>query len=389
MRIAFVSDVDPYDRAAFSGSTYQILQIVLATGASVEVVGPVMKKWRFQAVRLASIPARLTGRGVAWPKSPFLLRSCAQEVDAAVRRINPDVVFSPGSNAIAYSNFLKPTVFWSDAPFGAMMDYYPWAQFQRLTEASRRYGLEADTRALRYSAAGIFRSNWARDSAIKTHHADPDRVHVLPLPGNLFRRWTKPEVQQAVAERLKSPWKIFFSGVDWQRKGGDRAVAILNELVRLGQPCEFHTVGAIPPERATKAAQFPVHSLSRQSLNNPAARELMAKLLFDSTFLLVPTAAEALGLVFCEALSAGVPSIGTATGGVPDAISDGKTGLLIDPNEPPGVTAKRMLAMGQPEVYGAATEASWEKWHAQFAMEVILGQLTGILERARDSGPKA
>ena len=40
--------------------------------------------------------------------------------------------------------------------------------------------------------------------------------------------------QNVVPGRLKSPWKIFFSGVDWKRKGGDRCVAILNELVKLG-----------------------------------------------------------------------------------------------------------------------------------------------------------
>ena len=184
MRIAFVSDVDPYDRAAFSGSTYQILQIVLATGATVEVVGPVMEKWRLNATRLSSIPHRMTGHGVAWPKHPFLLRSCAEAVDEVARRVRPDLIFSPGSNAIAYTNFLRPTIFWSDAPFGAMMDYYPWPQFQNLTDVSRKYGLEADTRALRYSAASIFRSNWARDIAIKKHKADPARVHVVPLPGN-------------------------------------------------------------------------------------------------------------------------------------------------------------------------------------------------------------
>ena len=121
MRIAFVSQHDPYDRAGFSGSTYQILQIILATGATVEVVGPVMKQWRFQAARLASIPLRLTGHGMAWPKHPFLLNGYAREVDAAVKRIKPDVVFSPGSNVICQSKFLKPTVFWSDAPFGAMV----------------------------------------------------------------------------------------------------------------------------------------------------------------------------------------------------------------------------------------------------------------------------
>ena len=389
MRIAFVSDVDPYDRAAFSGSTYQILQIILATGATVEVVGPVVEEWRFNAMRLSSIPYRLAGRGVAWPKHPFILRSCAQAVDEAARRIKPDVIFSPGSNAIAYSNFLKPTIFWSDAPFGAMMDYYPWPQFQRLTETSRRYGLEADTRALRYSTAAIFRSNWARDFALQTHRADPSRVHVVALPGNLFRRWTFPEIQQEVPGRLKSPWKIFFSGVDWQRKGGDRAVAIINELVALGQPCEFYVAGVVAPAHSIATAQFPIHSLGRLDLNDPAKRELLGNILQQSTFLLVPSTAEALGLVYCEALGAGVPSLGTATGGVPDAIIDGKTGFLIDQNEPAAVTAKRMLAAGQPGPYAAMAEASWHQWNSRFAMKAVLGKLTQILEKADATGRSA
>jgi len=382
MRIAFVSDVDPYDRAAFSGSTYQILQIVLATGAAVEVVGPVMEKWRLNTMRLSSIPYRMMGHGVAWPKHPLLLRSCAREVDAAARRIKPDLIFSPGSNAIAYSNFLRPTIFWSDAPFGAMMDYYPWPQFQKLTDVSRRYGLEADTRALRYSTAAIFRSNWARDTAIKTHRADPERVHVLPLPGNLFRRWSLAEIQKAAPGRLKSPWKIFFSGVDWERKGGDRAVAILNELVKLGQPCEFYVAGLTPPRRAMETAQFPIIVMGRLSLNNPANREMLGNILQESAFLLVPSTAEALGLVYCEALGAGVPSLATATGGVPDAVQDGITGLLIDPGEPPTVTAKRMLEAGNPDRYLAMTRNCWQQWNLRFAMQAVLAKLSTILEKA-------
>jgi len=385
MHIAFVSQHDPYDRASFSGSTYQILQIVLATGATVEVVGPVMKKWRFHAARIASIPYRLTGHGMAWPKHPFLLHSYATEVDTAVERIKPDVVFSPGSNVIAYSKFLKPTVFWSDAPFGAMMDYYPWAQYQNLTETSRRQGLESDTRALRYSFAAIFRSSWARDCAIKIHQADPARVHVLPLPGNLFRRWTLSEIQQAAPDRLKSPWKIFFSGVDWKRKGGDRTVAILNELVRLGQPCELNVFGVNAPQHAMTAAEFPIHSHGRLNLNQQASRDLMAKKLVESTFLLVPSTAEALALVFCEALSAGVPSLGTDTGGMADAITEGKTGLLIGADESPRVTAQRMLEAGKPETYFKMTEACWNQWHSRFAVEPVLARLTEILEQAANS----
>jgi glycosyltransferase involved in cell wall biosynthesis len=331
MRIAFVSDVDPYDRAAFSGSTYQILQIILATGAKVEVVGPVMDKWRFKAIRLSTLPYRMMGQGVAWPKHPFLIQPCANEVDAAARRIKPDVIFSPGSNAIAYSNFLKPTIFWSDAPFAAMVDYYPWPQFQNLTPESRRYGMAADTRAVRYSAAAIYRSSWGRDVAIRDHQGDPARVHVLALPGNLFRRWSLEEIEHLVPARLNSPWKIFFSNVD--------------------------------------------------------NRAILCNLLQESTFFVVPSTAEALGLVFCEALSAGVPAVGRATGGVPDAVMDGRTGFLVQPGEEPAVTAKRMFAAGRdPKVYTALATTSWMEWNARFANSAVIAKLTKILERADAAG---
>jgi glycosyltransferase involved in cell wall biosynthesis len=387
MRIAFVSDVDPYDRAAFSGSTYQILQIVLATGAKVEVVGPLMDRWRFNAIRLSTLPYRMMGQGVAWPKHPFLIQPCAEEVDLAARRIKPDVIFSPGSNAIAYSNFLKPTIFWSDAPFAAMVDYYPWPQFQNLTPQSRAYGMEADTRAVRYAAAAIYRSNWGRDAAIREHQADPERTHVVPLPGNLFRRWSLDELEDLIPMRLKSPWKIFFSGVDWVRKGGDHMVAVVNALVALGQPCELHAAGVVVPPEAVAAAKFPVHSLGRLNLNHPENRVTLCNRLQESTFMVVPSTAEALGLVFCEALGAGVPAVGRATGGVPDAVMEDRTGFLIQPGEAPEVTAKRMLAAGRDvTTYEAMVRTSWTEWNARFANSAVISKLTKILEKADAAG---
>jgi glycosyltransferase involved in cell wall biosynthesis len=387
MRIAFVSDVDPYDRAAFSGSTYQILQIILATGAKVEVVGPLMERWRFNLIRLSTLPHRMMGRGVAWPKHPFLIRPCGAEVDAAARRIKPDVIFSPGSNAIAYSNFLKPTIFWSDAPFAAMAGYYPWPQFQNLTPQSHDYGMEADRRAVRYSAAAIYRSNWGREVAIREHQADPERTHVLALPGNLFRRWRLDEIEELLPARMKSPWKIFFSGVDWARKGGDHAAAIVNALIDLGQPCEFYVAGVNLPPEIIATMKCPVHCLGRLNLNEPENRLILCKTLEQSTFLVVPSTAEALGLVFCEALGAGVPAVGRATGGIPDAVMDGKTGFLIQPGETPETTAKRMLETGRDQKrYFSMVRASWNEWNARFANAPVIAKLTKILEKADAAG---
>ena len=42
---------------------------------------------------------------------------------------------------------------------------------------------------------------------------------------------------------------------------------------------------------------------------------------------------EGFGIVFVEAAAAGKPTIGTRVGGIPDAVDDGITGLLVDPND--------------------------------------------------------
>lgn len=57
---------------------------------------------------------------------------------------------------------------------------------------------------------------------------------------------------------------------------------------------------------------------------------------------------EGFGLVYLEAGALGVPSIATNTGGVPDAIIDGKTGILVPPNDTAAVaSAIRLLFENQ------------------------------------------
>src|SRR5262249_22181566 len=46
---------------------------------------------------------------------------------------------------------------------------------------------------------------------------------------------------------------------------------------------------------------------------------------------------EGFGIAFVEANIFGVPAIGTRTGGIPDAIVDGETGVLVEPESPVGL----------------------------------------------------
>jgi glycosyltransferase involved in cell wall biosynthesis len=93
---------------------------------------------------------------------------------------------------------------------------------------------------------------------------------------------------------------------------------------------------------------------------------------------------EGLGVVLLEAMSHGVPVIGSRVGGIPDIIVDGETGLLVAPGDPTALAAAlqrlaedrglaaRLGAAGRAHV---RTHFSWESivaaWEACYAAALV------------------
>jgi glycosyltransferase involved in cell wall biosynthesis len=63
--------------------------------------------------------------------------------------------------------------------------------------------------------------------------------------------------------------------------------------------------------------------------NDPAQMTQLSNIYLESHLFLLPTRAEAAGIVFAEASAHGLPSISTHTGGVPTMVLDGVNGLTL------------------------------------------------------------
>lgn len=72
-------------------------------------------------------------------------------------------------------------------------------------------------------------------------------------------------------------------------------------------------------------------------------------------------ASEGFGLVFAEAQSMGVPVASFKTGGIPEAVADGRTGLLMSPGDWCGLAAQIDLLLSSPELWKRFSVAGRER----------------------------
>lgn len=99
-------------------------------------------------------------------------------------------------------------------------------------------------------------------------------------------------------------------------------------------------IGGEGPERAALEIQG-AHSPLAERVHFLGRVESTDDLYASSDLFVLPSYMEGFGLVYIEAAFHGVPSIGTTVGGVPEAIDDGVTGVLV----PPGDIEKLAIAI--------------------------------------------
>lgn len=92
----------------------------------------------------------------------------------------------------------------------------------------------------------------------------------------------------------------------------------------------------------------------------------------------LPSVQEGFGLVFAEAMAAGLPVVACRAAAIPEVVIDGRTGLLVAPRSPEEVAAALERLLTNAELRKALGEAGRRRVEA-FDLDRVAGEFLGVL----------
>lgn len=378
MKIAYVSENDSSDIQNWSGLDYFIkYSLSIQEGVEIITIDKLTNNFR-KWLRIKKLFYNITGRRYQAIREPRLLKDYARQISERLPQ-DIDCIFAPSSMPIAYLESNIPVFFYTDAAFDEMIDYYP--AYVNLCNETLKNGFLAEKRALENVKIAFYASDWAKEAAIKHYNIPPDKIKTVPFGANIFKELSETTIQENIAARSTTEFNLLFIGVDFIRKGGNLAFELAEKLNQNGIKTTLHIVG-IPNLPAKYRKDF-VKNYGYVNKGQNEGKAIFDKLFSDSHFLIVPSEAEAYGLVYCEANAHGIPAIGTITGGIPTIIKNDVNGWIFEKEEFIENTYNKIKnTIERPDLYKKLAKTSFDEYKNRLNWRVSGKKLINFIKSA-------
>ena len=239
----------------------------------------------------------------------------------------------------------------ADVTVGVDLDGFLWARRRRGPFVVMLKGIIADelrnerglVRALLSLQARWERSNSARAdrvvvpsqySAAVAHdvYAIPrSTLAVVPEPIDLAD-WRR-RFAEAARARAARPTVLSVARMYPRKRLDDllRAAAVLRTRI---PDVQVRIVGEGPESRRLRALHRELRLADAAVLLGEVTRQALAVEYVSAHCFCLPTVQEGFGLVFAEAMAAGLPVVACRAAAVPEIVEDGRTGFLVNPRSP-------------------------------------------------------
>jgi len=326
--------------------------------------------------RINRIWTRLTGEILITDHNRILSRRLGRFFGRRLKESPCDILFAPvASVEIASLETTLPIIYQTDITWAAIVDYYP--EFSEVSALGRAEGERIESAAIARAKASVFPSNWAVDSACNHYGASPSAVYRIPFGANLKE---PPSRTSALRRAVHGRVNLLLVGVDWERKGGAIAYECLLSLIERGMDAYLTVLGCIAPAQFNHPRLRVIPFLNK---NDPEQRKQINQLYLDAHFMLLPTRAEGLGMVTCEASAFGLPTVATDTGGVRGSLNEGVNGFALPFDARGDAYADKIAAvLAEPGCYEALVLSSRNEYESSLNWDAWARSMRAVMEQA-------
>lgn len=178
-----------------------------------------------------------------------------------------------------------------------------------------------------------------RDAVCEDFNVESERFEIIPHGIELPNKY-ELGIQSA---QEKDTVMVLYVGRFEHRKGIDILLAAIPRILQSYPKAQFMLVGNDPQkenERKFKESWGDQGNNQQVKFLGQIDTATLHKLYQTCDLFVAPSRYESFGLIYVEAMSYGKPVIGCHTGGVPEVIKEGVTGLLAQPNNLEDLTQK-------------------------------------------------
>lgn len=323
MKLTVMSLTDPKDKRTWSGTTSNMYEALKRNGFEVDTL--TLKNWftRFYIRATMFYLNRIKKQGVANFETTVLgAKYWGKRADKLIHDQDKksNYYFCPaGASIIAFAHSQAKFVDLPDATYALMNNYY----YAGVDKKGADNGDEIDQKALTRADKIILPSQWAYKSVQNDYDQPEGKLSLIPFGANM------PDVKITPKTLTSKEINILLVGVEWKRKGVDIALDVVAKLNEHSLAGYHYTLTIVGLDKPSDFTQSDVIFKGRLDKNDPAELSSLQAEYEQADLFLLPTQAEAAGIVFAEAAMYALPVFTYDTGGVSQYVLNGKTGYTL------------------------------------------------------------